>query len=173
MVALDSEQSMFSDDDDDVPLASQSSRNGITRNGHVATNGVGGDHKRVLDADGDTPMSDVDDDDVPLVSPLNPHHPQSLTLLSNDTSCLYLDSPKLRAPPMHSHPLSESVVPHPYLTRVMMTISPSHSPPRHQSTAGQQLRQRQACEKLRRSLPLPPVRMARSSKRRATRTTCR
>jgi hypothetical protein len=77
MAALDSEQSMFSDDDDDVPLASQSSRNGITRNGHVATNGVGSDHGRVLDADGDTPMSDVDDDDVPLVSTLHLHPPQS------------------------------------------------------------------------------------------------
>jgi hypothetical protein len=68
MVALDSEHSMFSDDDDDMPLASQSSRNGITRNGHVATNGIGNNKGRVLDANGDTPMSDVDDDDVPLVS---------------------------------------------------------------------------------------------------------
>jgi hypothetical protein len=67
MTALDSEQSMFSDDDDDMPLASQSSRNGIVRNGHVATNGVGSGKAHVLDADGDTPMSDVDDDDVPLV----------------------------------------------------------------------------------------------------------
>lgn len=66
MAVLDSEQSMFSDDDD-MPLASQSS-NGIMRNGHVATNGVGNGKGRVLDADGDTPMSDVDDDDVPLVS---------------------------------------------------------------------------------------------------------
>jgi hypothetical protein len=68
MTALDSENSMFSDSDDDMPLASQSSRNGITRNGHVATNGVASNKGRVLDADGDTPMSDVDDDDVPLVS---------------------------------------------------------------------------------------------------------
>jgi hypothetical protein len=68
MTALDSEHLMFSDDDDDVPLASQSSRNGITRNGHVATNGLTSNKVRVLDADGDTPMSDVDDDDVPLVS---------------------------------------------------------------------------------------------------------
>ncbi len=66
MAVLDSEQSMFSDDDDDMPLASQSS-NGITTNGHVATNGIGNGKGRVLDADGDTPMSDVDDDDVPLV----------------------------------------------------------------------------------------------------------
>jgi hypothetical protein len=65
MAVLDSEQSMFSDDDD-MPLASQSS-NGIARNGHVAANGVGNSKRRVLDADGDTPMSDVDDDDVPLV----------------------------------------------------------------------------------------------------------
>lgn len=64
MAVLDSEQSMFSDDDD-MPLASQSS-NGIIRNGHVAANGVGNGKGRVLDADGDTPMSDVDDDDVPL-----------------------------------------------------------------------------------------------------------
>ena len=85
MTALDSEQSMFSDDDDDVPLASQSSRNGITRNGHVATNGVGGDKGRALDADGDTPMSDMDDDDVPLVSTLNPYHPPSHTLMSIGT----------------------------------------------------------------------------------------
>ncbi|KAH9972457.1 hypothetical protein BGW80DRAFT_1314640 [Lactifluus volemus] len=69
MTALDSEQSMFSDDDDDMPLASQPSRNGIVRNGHVATNGAGGSKARVLDADGDTPMSDVDDDDVPLKNP--------------------------------------------------------------------------------------------------------
>lgn len=68
MTALDSEHSMFSDEDDDLPLASQPSRNGIAGNGHVATNGVGGGKGRVLDADGDTPMSDVDDDDVPLVS---------------------------------------------------------------------------------------------------------
>ena len=68
MTTLDSEQSMFSDDDDDMPLASQPSRNGIVRNGHVATNGAGSSKARVLDADGDTPMSDFDDDDVPLVS---------------------------------------------------------------------------------------------------------
>jgi hypothetical protein len=54
--------------DDDMPLASQSSHNGITSNGHVATNGTGNGKGRVFDADGDTPMSDVDDDDVPLVS---------------------------------------------------------------------------------------------------------
>ncbi|KAI0288507.1 hypothetical protein BC826DRAFT_1037325 [Russula brevipes] len=66
MAALDSERSMFSDDDDDMPLASQSSRNGVMRNGHVATNGAPSAKGRVLDADGDTPMSDVDDDDVPL-----------------------------------------------------------------------------------------------------------
>jgi DNA topoisomerase-1 len=58
---------MFSDDDD-MPLASQSSHNGITTNGHVATNGAGSGKARVFDADGDTPMSDVDDDDMPLVS---------------------------------------------------------------------------------------------------------
>jgi hypothetical protein len=69
MTAIDSEHLMLSDDDDDdMPLASQSSRNGIARNGHVATNGAGSSRARVLDADGDTPMSDVDDDDVPLVS---------------------------------------------------------------------------------------------------------
>jgi hypothetical protein len=69
MTALDSEHLMFSDDDDDddMPLASQSSRNGIVRNGHVATNGAGSSKARVLDVNGDTPMSD-DDDDVPLVS---------------------------------------------------------------------------------------------------------
>lgn len=67
MTALDSEHSIFSDSDDDMPLASQSSRNGITRNGHVATNGIANDKGRVLDVDGDTPMSDFDDD-VPLVS---------------------------------------------------------------------------------------------------------
>jgi hypothetical protein len=68
MTVLDSENSMFSDSDDDMPLASQSSRNGVTRNGHVATNGVADVKGRVLDADGDMPMSDLDDDDVPLVS---------------------------------------------------------------------------------------------------------
>jgi hypothetical protein len=70
MASLDSERSMFSDDDDDMPLASQSSRNGAVRNGHVATNGASSAKGRVLDADGDTPMSGVDDDDVPLVSTL-------------------------------------------------------------------------------------------------------
>lgn len=154
MTALDSEQSMFSDDDDDVPLASQSSRNGITRNGHVATNGVGGDKGRALDADGDTPMSDMDDDDVPLVSTLNSYHPPSLTLMSIDAPFLYLDSPRLRALSMASHPLSESVVPHPHWTRATTTISLSHLLPRHQSSVAQQLRQRQAGEKLRRSLLL-------------------
>jgi hypothetical protein len=68
MTVLDSENSMFSDSDDDMPLASQSSRNGVTRNGHVATNGVAKVKGRVFDADGDMPMSDLDDDDVPLVS---------------------------------------------------------------------------------------------------------
>lgn len=66
MTAMDSDNSMLSDDD--MPLASQSSHNGITSNGHVATNGTGNGKGRVFDADGDTPMSDVDDDDVPLVS---------------------------------------------------------------------------------------------------------
>ncbi len=72
MTALDSEHSMLSEDEDDMPLASQSSRNGNLKNGHVSTNGVGSAKGRVLDADGDTPMSDPDDDDVPLVRPL-PH----------------------------------------------------------------------------------------------------
>ncbi len=67
MTALDSEHSMLSDDDDDMPLASQSSHNGNMKNGHVSMNGVGSGKGRVLDADGDTPMSDPDDDDVPLV----------------------------------------------------------------------------------------------------------
>ena len=67
---------MFSDDDDDVP-PDQSSQNGITMDGHVATNGLGGDKGRILDADGDTSMSDVDGDDVPLVSALNLHYPVS------------------------------------------------------------------------------------------------
>ena len=66
MTVLDSESSMLSDDD--MPLASQSSHNGVTSNGHVATNGVGNGKGRVFDADGDTPMSDADDADVPLVS---------------------------------------------------------------------------------------------------------
>ncbi|KAH9991825.1 hypothetical protein BJV77DRAFT_1006047 [Russula vinacea] len=70
MTVLDSEYSMLSDDD--MPLASQSSCNGITRNGHVATNGAGSGKGRVFDADGDTPMSDVDDDDVPLSQATRP-----------------------------------------------------------------------------------------------------
>ncbi|KAF8265535.1 hypothetical protein EI94DRAFT_1779278 [Lactarius quietus] len=57
---------MLSDDEDDMPLASQSSLNGNMKNGHVSTNGVGSGKGRILDADGDTPMSDPDDDDVPL-----------------------------------------------------------------------------------------------------------
>ena len=72
MTALDSEHSMLSDDEDDMPLASQSSLNGNRKNGHVSTNGVGSGKGRVLDADGDTPMSDPSDDDVPLVRTL-PH----------------------------------------------------------------------------------------------------
>ncbi|KAI9437647.1 DNA topoisomerase I [Lactarius indigo] len=65
MTALDSEHSMLSDDEDDMPLASQS-HNGKMKNGHVSMNGAGSGKGRVLDADGDTPMSDPDDDDVPL-----------------------------------------------------------------------------------------------------------
>jgi hypothetical protein len=57
----------LSDDEDDMPLASQSSLNGNMKNGHVSTNGAASGNGRVLDADGDTPMSDPDDDDVPLV----------------------------------------------------------------------------------------------------------
>lgn len=66
MTALDSEHSILSDDEDDMPLASQSSLNGNMKNGHVSTNGAASGNGRVLDADGDTPMSDPDDDDVPL-----------------------------------------------------------------------------------------------------------
>jgi hypothetical protein len=58
---------MLSDDEDDMPLASQPSLNGNMKNGHVSTNGAASSKGRVLDADGDTPMSDPDDDDVPLV----------------------------------------------------------------------------------------------------------
>lgn len=72
MTVLDSEHSIFSDDEDDMPLASHPSHNGIIKNGHVSTNGAGSGKGRVLDADGDTPMSDPDDDDVPLVRTL-PH----------------------------------------------------------------------------------------------------
>ena len=71
MTALDSEHSMLSDDEDDMPLAAQSSPNGYRKNGHVSTNGAGSGKGRVLDADGDTPMSDPDDDDVPLVRTLS------------------------------------------------------------------------------------------------------
>lgn len=70
MTVLDSEHSVLSDDEDDMPLAA--SHNGNMKNGHVSTNGAGSGKGRVLDADGDTPMSDPDDDDVPLVRTL-PH----------------------------------------------------------------------------------------------------
>ncbi|KAI0267121.1 hypothetical protein BC834DRAFT_872641 [Gloeopeniophorella convolvens] len=65
MTAVDSDHSMFSDEEDDVPLASQSSHNAPPKNGHVGTNGVGNGKRRVVDADGDTPMSD-EEEDVPL-----------------------------------------------------------------------------------------------------------
>ena len=59
MPALNSEQSMFGDNDDDVAIGPLMVC--------VATNGVGGDKQRVLDAGGDTPMGDVVGDHVPLV----------------------------------------------------------------------------------------------------------
>ena len=50
---------MFGDNDDDVAIGPLMVC--------VATNGVGGDKQRVLDAGGDTPMGDVGGDHVPLV----------------------------------------------------------------------------------------------------------
>jgi hypothetical protein len=59
MPALNSEQSMFGDNDDDVAISPLMVC--------VATNGVGGDKRRVLDVDRDTLMGDVVGDYVPLV----------------------------------------------------------------------------------------------------------
>lgn len=76
MPALDSEKSMFYVLQRWPRRAppDQSSQNGIIENDHVATNGLGGDKRRVLEADEDTPMSDID---VPLVSALDQHYPVS------------------------------------------------------------------------------------------------
>ena len=170
MAVLDSEQSMFSDDDDDMPLASQSSRNGITRNGHVAANGAGSGKGRVLDADGDTPMSDVDDDDVPLVS-IPPNICHSFHALT-DTSFGPLTSPRWCARLIHPLPLNERAVLRSCQTRMTTTISPSLTCPHRQSTAAPPQLQNQAHENLQRRPTMQLVPMARSSQRTATLMTC-
>ncbi|KAH9164226.1 hypothetical protein EDB89DRAFT_443395 [Lactarius sanguifluus] len=107
MTVLDSEHSILSEDEDDMPLASQS-HNGKMKNGHVSMNGAASGKGRVLDADGDTPMSDPDDDDVPLVTRSDTLTPSKRKRRAAPVSDFSDDDDKPLAltssPPKHRHP---------------------------------------------------------------------